>query len=51
MPTSTTPLNVPRSDQKHFDEVTALTDAVCSLHLDAEYAEMARRAIAALCRK
>lgn len=51
MPTSTTPLNFPRSAQKHFDEVTALTDAVCSLHLDAEYAEMARRAVAALCRK
>ena len=51
MPTSATPLNFPRSAQKHFDEVTALTDAVCSLHLDAEYADLARRAVAALCRK
>lgn len=37
--------------QPIYDEITKLTDAVCSEHLGEEYAELARRMAAALARK
>jgi hypothetical protein len=42
---------VPKGWEKCFSELTALTDQFCEDHLDGEYAELARYAIAALCRK
>ena len=42
---------VPKSMEPVFAELTAITDAFCAAHLDAEYAELARSALAALCRK
>ena len=44
-------LKVPPATQKHFNEIASLTDAICALHLDEDYAQLARRAVAALCRK
>jgi hypothetical protein len=43
--------NVPKSMQEKFDTIVALTDQVCNEHLDGEYAQLARQATAALCRK
>jgi hypothetical protein len=37
--------------QPVYDEIVALTDAVCREHLDEEYAELAREMAAALARK
>src|SRR5262245_6612854 len=37
--------------QATFDAIVALTDAFCRAHLDEEYAQLARQATAALCRK
>jgi len=37
--------------QERFDAIVALTDAFCRAHLDEEYAQLARQATAALCRK
>ncbi len=37
--------------QATFDAITALTDQVCKQHLNEEYAQLARQATAALCRK
>jgi hypothetical protein len=37
--------------QDTFDAIVALTDAFCREHLDEEYAQLARQATAALCRK
>jgi hypothetical protein len=37
--------------EETFDTIVALTDAVCRAHLDEEYAQLARHATAALCRK
>jgi hypothetical protein len=37
--------------KEKFDDIVALTDAVCQEHLDEEYAQLARYATAALCRK
>jgi hypothetical protein len=34
-----------------FNTIVALTDAFCRAHLDEEYAQLARQATAALCRK
>jgi hypothetical protein len=34
-----------------FDTIVVLTDAFCRAHLDEEYAQLARQATAALCRK
>jgi hypothetical protein len=42
---------VPARMQDAYNEITALTDAVCQEHLDEEYAELARRMAAALARK
>ena len=33
---------VPKTMQAKYDEITALTDAVCKEHLNDEYAELAR---------
>jgi hypothetical protein len=37
--------------QATFNTIVALTDAFCRAHLDEEYAQLARQATAALCRK
>jgi hypothetical protein len=42
---------VPKNMQEKFDAIVALTDQVCNEHLDEEYAQLARQATAALCRK
>lgn len=42
---------VPREMRAKFDAVVALTDQVCREHLNEEYAQLARQATAALCRK
>jgi hypothetical protein len=44
-------LNVPTAMQPVYDTIVALIDPICAAHLNAEYAEMARFATAALCRK
>ncbi len=50
-----TPLNksesVPNKMRPVYDEISGLTDAICSEHLDDEYAGLARRLAAALSRK
>ncbi len=43
--------NVPKYMQETFNVIIALTDAFCRAHLNEEYAQLARRATAALCRK
>ena len=42
---------VPKKMQEKYDEIVALTDAVCREHLSDEYAQLAHQATAALCRK
>jgi len=42
---------VPKAMRERFDEVVALTDEVCRRHLNDEYAELSRKAAAALARK
>lgn len=42
---------VPEKMQEKFDAIVALTDQFCEEHLDEEYAQLARYATAALCRK
>lgn len=42
---------VPAKMQAIFDEIVALTDPCCTAHLNDEYAQLARQAAAALCRK
>jgi hypothetical protein len=42
---------VPKPMQATFDAIVALTDTFCRAHLDEEYAQLARQATAALCRK
>ncbi len=42
---------VPKAMAATCDAITAATDSFCREHLDAEYAELARDAVAALCRK
>jgi hypothetical protein len=42
---------VPKCWEDFFAALTALTDRFCDEHLNNEYAELARYAIAALCRK
>ncbi|HEU0022613.1 MAG TPA: DUF6398 domain-containing protein [Dehalococcoidia bacterium] len=42
---------VPKHMQPTFDAITTLTGWVCQEHLDEEYAQLARQAAAALCRK
>jgi uncharacterized protein DUF6398 len=48
---STKSERVPKLMQETFDAVVARTDAFCRAHLDEEYAQLARAAAAALCRK
>jgi hypothetical protein len=43
--------SVPTRIRPIYDEITALTDAVCCEHLDEEYAMLARKMAAALARK
>jgi Domain of unknown function (DUF6398) len=43
--------SVPKAIAEHHQRLVALTDTFCRDHLDEEYAELARRAAAALCRK
>ena len=42
---------VPKKMQDEFDAIVHLTDQVCQNHLKGEYAQLARQATAALCRK
>jgi hypothetical protein len=42
---------VPKAMQAKYDQIAALTDAVCRQHLNEEYAELARQAAAKLARK
>lgn len=42
---------VPKAYERIYRDVTALTDRFCKSHLNDEYAQLARIAIAALCRK
>ncbi len=43
--------NVPSSMQEKFDDIVAITNDFAKQHLDLEYAQLIRFAIAALCRK
>jgi hypothetical protein len=42
---------VPKHMQGIFDAIVTLTDIFCKTHLDDEYAQLARQATAALCRR
>jgi len=42
---------VPAKMRERYQEIVALTDAFCKEQLDEEYAQLARQAAAALCRK
>lgn len=42
---------VPKAMQDKYDEIVALTDAVCTEHLNEEYADLARKLTAKLARK
>jgi len=42
---------VPKPMEETFNTIVALTDRFCRAHLDEEYAQLARQATAALCRK
>ena len=44
-------LQVPKALQSKFESISGLTDEFCERNLNADYAELARVAIAALCRK
>ena len=43
--------NVPKAQREIYEKLAALTDAFCDEHLNKEYAHLARKALAALCRK
>ncbi len=45
------PQRVPKPVQEKFDSLVAKTDAFCQQHLNAEYQQLARAALAALARK
>lgn len=51
MPRTQKSEKVPKKMQEKFDAIVTLTDRVCEEHLDEEYAQLARQATAALCRK
>ena len=51
MATTSKSERVPKPMQATFDAIVALTDSFCRAHLDEEYAQLARQATAALCRK
>jgi hypothetical protein len=42
---------VPKQMQETYKAITTVTDAFCQTHLNEEYAQLARQATAALCRK
>lgn len=42
---------IPQSMMAHYAVITKLTDRFCRGHLDPEYAQLCRKAAAALCRK
>jgi hypothetical protein len=44
-------ISVPKAQREIYERLTALTDAFCVEHLNEGYAELVRRAVAALCRK
>ena len=43
--------NVPERMRTRFDSIVAITDKVCNRYLNDDYAQLARQATAALCRK
>ena len=43
--------SVPKKMQAKYDEIAAIPDRVCAECLNAEFAQLARYATAALCRK
>ncbi|HEX9389296.1 MAG TPA: DUF6398 domain-containing protein [Anaerolineales bacterium] len=47
----TNSLNVPKSMQALYSEITAISDAFCKEHLNDEYRDMARKMAATLARK
>jgi hypothetical protein len=49
--TATKSEKVPRALKAKFDEIVAITDAFAVAHLDDEYRQLIRYAVAALCRK
>lgn len=44
-------ISVPKAQREIYEQLTALTDAFCGEHLNEGYAQLTRRALAALCRK
>jgi hypothetical protein len=51
MPKKSMSENVPAAMKPRYDEITAVTDAFCSQHLNDEYAQLCRQMAAALGRK
>jgi hypothetical protein len=51
MPPKTKNLSVPEAMQPRYNEITALTDALCREKLDGEYAQLCREMTATLARK
>jgi hypothetical protein len=51
MPPKTKNLSVPEAAQPRYNEITALTDALCREKLNDEYAQLCREMTAALARK
>jgi hypothetical protein len=49
--TTTKSEKVPKALQARFDEIVAITDAFSAEHLNGEYRQLIRYAVAALCRK
>jgi hypothetical protein len=49
--TNAKPVKIPKGWDHVYTELTNMTDRCCAKHLNDEYAELAREAIAALCRK
>jgi hypothetical protein len=45
------PERVPNQMRPIFESIVVLTEEVCSTYLDGEYAHLARKVVAALCRK
>ena len=42
---------IPKGMEAYYTALTAMTDQFCQTHLNEEYADLARAAVAALCRK
>ena len=51
MPPKTKSLTVPEAMQSRYDEISALTDALCHEKLNEEYAQVCREMTATLARK